>query len=91
LGLETGRKGNHSVSLHIRKYLFSKFNNKCQKCDWAEKHPITGNVPLEIHHVNGNCTYNKEINLELLCPNCHSLTNNFGSLNTGNAKRYNNR
>ena len=31
--------------------------------------------PLEpyedVHHIDGNCTNNKEENLQLLCPNCH--------------------
>lgn len=45
-------------------------------------------MPLEVHHIDGNCTNNKEENLQLLCPNCHSLTPNSGSLNKGNSKRY---
>ena len=36
-------------------------------------------IPLEIHHIDGDCTNNKMENLQLLCPNCHSLTSNFGS------------
>jgi hypothetical protein len=31
---------------------------------------------------------NKEENLILLCPNCHSLTSTFGSLNIGNGRKY---
>jgi predicted HNH restriction endonuclease len=44
-------------------------------------HPITGNIPLQIHHIDGDATNNKEENLQLLCPNCHTLTENYGSLN----------
>lgn len=29
---------------------------------------------------------NKEENLELLCPNCHSLTDNFGALNKNSTR-----
>ena len=48
---------------------------------------FTGKIPLEVHHIDGDCTNNKEENLQLLCPNCHSLTENFGSRNK-NSKRY---
>ena len=34
-------------------------------------------VPLEIHHINGNNTDNRIENLQLLCPNCHALTSNY--------------
>ena len=62
-------------------------NNKCEKCNWGEEHPITHTVPLAVHHIDGDCTNNKIENLQLLCPNCHSLTENFGSLNK-NSKRF---
>ena len=71
----------------IRKYLLEKYNNKCQKCGWSEINPFTNKVPLHVHHKDGDCTNNNEDNLELLCPNCHSLTENFGSLNK-KSKRY---
>lgn len=71
----------------IKKYLMEKYDCKCQKCGWGEINPTTGNIPLEVHHIDGDCTNNKEENLELLCPNCHSLTPNNGSLNKI-SKRY---
>ena len=64
-----------------------KHDSKCQKCGWSEKNETTGNIPLEIHHIDGDCCNNSEENLQLLCPNCHSLTPNYGSLNK-NSKRY---
>ena len=47
----------------------------CEKCmlDTWQGQPI----PLEIHHINGNNTDNRLVNLLLLCPNCHALTNNY--------------
>ena len=78
---ENGCKGACSVSGYVKRYLFEKNNNKCQKCGWSEMNPYTNTIPLHIHHIDGDCTNNSEENLELLCPNCHSLTENFGILN----------
>lgn len=71
----------------IKRYLVAKYKG-CQLCGWNEINPTTGNSPLEVHHIDGNCTNNREENLQLLCPNCHSLTPNAGALNWGNSKRY---
>ena len=73
---------------YIRKFLMLKYNSRCEKCGWGELNLMTGNIPLEVHHINGDCTDNKLSNLQLLCPNCHSLTETFGALNRGNSKRY---
>lgn len=70
------------VSDNIRSYLFEKYDNKCQLCGWGVIHPITGKIPLEIHHIDGDKTNNKEENLQLLCPNCHALTVNYKYLNS---------
>ena len=58
-----------------------KYDFKCQRCGWGEVNPYTNRVPLQVHHIDGNSMNNKEENLVLLCPNCHSLTENFGSRN----------
>ena len=80
-GEETGLTIYGDVSNYVRRYLFDKYNCSCQICGWSEKNPVTKKVPLEIHHIDGNCLNNKEENLQLLCPNHHSLTPTFGSLN----------
>lgn len=87
-GQESGLKGKYEVSNHIRKYLFEKNNNACQKCGWNGINPVTGHVPLQIHHIDGDCLNNSENNLELLCPNCHSLTETFGNLNKTSSRVY---
>ena len=48
---------------------------KCECCgttEWYGK-PIN----LEIHHINGVRSDNRLENLQLLCPNCHSYTENW--------------
>ena len=45
---------------------------KCEKCGLSEWLGVQ--IPLELHHIDGD-TYNNNIeNLEILCPNCHALT-----------------
>ncbi len=74
-------------SSHIRRFLLEQANNRCPRCGWGEVHPVTRNVPLEINHIDGDATNNNPSNLELLCPNCHSLTPNFRNLNKGKSTR----
>lgn len=48
---------------------------KCECCgltEWQGKE-----IPLELHHINGNHNDNRIENLQLLCPNCHAQTDNF--------------
>ncbi len=61
----------------MKRWLFEKHNNKCQKCGWNEVNVYTGNIPLEIHHIDADHTNNFPSNFELLCPNCHSLTDTY--------------
>lgn len=75
------------VSRHIRRYLFEQANNKCTLCGWGEINPTTGKSPLEIDHIDGNCMNNRPENLQLICPNCHSLTPTYRSLNKGNGNK----
>lgn len=82
-----GKRGLEEVSSKIRRYLFEKNNNKCEKCGWNKVHPITRKVPLTINHIDGDCHNNKPSNLELICWCCHSLTPNFGGLNKGSGRK----
>jgi 5-methylcytosine-specific restriction endonuclease McrA len=50
--------------------------HKCEMCgieNWLGK-----DITLELHHVDGNRFNNELSNLQILCPNCHSLTPNHG-------------
>lgn len=85
-GEESGMRGRTGISRHIRRYLFDRFDNKCCKCGWGKTNPTTNSVPLEVDHIDGDHTNNNESNLELLCPNCHSLTPTYKSLNKGKGR-----
>ena len=80
-GLENGVVGQYSISNHIKHYMFTKHNYKCEKCGWSQINPFTQTLPLEIHHKDGDYRNNNEDNLELLCPNCHSLTQSYKGAN----------
>lgn len=77
------------LSATIRMYLIEQAGFKCSMpgCGWGKVNPTTGNVPLEIEHVDGNCMNNHPDNLIVMCPNCHSLTPTYRALNKGNSTR----
>lgn len=57
---------------------------KCERCgrtEW-EGEPI----PLQLHHINGVRSDNRIENLQLLCPNCHALTDNYCGRNTNHIR-----
>jgi 5-methylcytosine-specific restriction endonuclease McrA len=76
-----GRIRGNYVSGYIRRYLLNESNYKCSQCGWSKINPHTGNVPLEIDHIDGDRTNSKRENLRVLCPNCHSLTSTYRALN----------
>lgn len=89
-GLVSGTRGVTSkfLSKHMERYLREKFNERCVICGWNVIHPITKRPPLEIDHIDGNPNNNREENLRLICPNCHSLTRNYRNLNKGNGRSW---
>lgn len=73
-------------SVSCKKYLIEKHGNSCMECGWDKVNLTTGNVPIELEHIDGNSENNSLDNLKLLCPNCHSLTPTYKALNLGNGR-----
>jgi len=73
----------------VRNWLLDRANRQCQKCGWCEVHPITNKPPLQINHIDGDPFNHSPDNLEVLCPNCHALTESFGNLNRGRGRKLN--
>lgn len=84
---ENGLRGEGQLSLYVRRYLLDKANYCCEKCGWNKTNPVTQKSPLEIHHIDGDWSNNCLENLQVLCPNCHSLTETYKNLNNNDVKR----
>ena len=72
---------NFITSSHLRKRLIDEniLENKCYICgiiNWNDKY-----ISLHLDHINGNNLDHRLENLRILCPNCHSQTDTFGSKN----------
>jgi hypothetical protein len=74
------REGSSISRRTVKRLLFSYGlkEEACERCGWAERRPSDGLIPLHLHHVNGDGNDNRVENLEVLCPNCHALTDNYG-------------
>lgn len=62
----------YTRAVHSKPHLIKVRGHKCEQCNlakWNEK-----DIPLEIHHKDGDRTNNEFDNLELVCCNCHALT-----------------
>jgi 5-methylcytosine-specific restriction endonuclease McrA len=63
----------------IKTYLIYTRGHKCEECrntTWLNKQ-----IPLELHHKDGDITNIELSNLQLVCPNCHTLTDTYKSKN----------
>jgi endogenous inhibitor of DNA gyrase (YacG/DUF329 family) len=94
---EAIERGEKNLSLNIesnntffKRYLIEQHGAKCMRCGWQEINKFSNRIPIELEHKDGNCTNNNIDNLELLCPNCHSLTATYKGANKrpGGSKRY---
>lgn len=73
------KKGNAIKSANMLNAIVKLRGHKCECCGNAfwQNQPI----PLEVHHIDGDNLNNVLENLQLLCLNCHALTENFRGKN----------
>lgn len=71
----------HGHSNFVREYLLTQADYKCSQCGFSGVNPKTGNTILQVDHIDGNYLNNRVENLRVLCPNCHTMTETYGSLN----------
>jgi hypothetical protein len=67
----------------LRRWLVERYGEECWLCGWDTVHCLSGRVPLEVDHINGNHDDDTPTNLRLICPNCHSLTPTYKGHNRG--------
>lgn len=70
---------------NAKKALVYLRGNKCECCGLTKWNGE--DIPLEIHHIDGKHLNNELSNLQLLCPNCHALTDNWRGKNINNNKK----
>lgn len=91
----TGKLSGHSNSKNndirpfVRKYLLEKYNFMCVKCGFSGTNKKSGKSILQVNHIDGNSENSRPENLELICLNCHAMTENFMGLNRGKSTRKN--
>jgi hypothetical protein len=86
-GDETGNY-RHGISSVIREYLLKKNDYKCQSCGFSGVNQKTQKSILQIDHIDGRWENSSPNNLRVLCPNCHALTETYGSLNMGKGRKW---
>jgi RNase P subunit RPR2 len=61
----------------IKEHVKEERCERCQRTLWNGE-----NIPLELHHKNGNRKDHRLDNLEFLCPNCHAQTETYRAKNS---------
>jgi hypothetical protein len=69
----------NSHKLKLRLLRDNVFPHRCMNCKLTAWLGLP--IPLELHHIDGNNHNPSKENLQLLCPNCHALTNNYRGKN----------
>lgn len=70
----------------LKQYLLEKRGYKCECCKnttWLNE-----TILLTVHHINGDAYDNHLENLQLLCWNCHAVTDNYGKKNKNGTRQF---
>jgi DNA-binding CsgD family transcriptional regulator len=72
---------------HLKGRLFDAGvkTRRCESCGLSEWRGLA--IPLALHHVNGDRHDNRLENLQILCPNCHGLTDTWAGRNIRRARQ----
>ncbi len=70
-----------SLKTHLSRE-YGYFCAICSISEWQGK-----KISLQLDHIDGDAGNNNPANLRLICPNCHSQTETFGSKNKGNGRK----
>lgn len=62
-----------------RRRVLEEQDHRCNKCGISEWQGVK--ITLELDHIDGNTQNNARLNLEGLCPNCHSITDTWRGRN----------
>lgn len=75
------REGRNTARSHLKGRLIRAglLRPECYECGLTHWHGRL--LSLQLHHCNGRKNDNRIENLQLLCPNCHSLTPNYSGRN----------
>lgn len=82
---EIDRKPDHVKS---RLLTYGIKENRCESCGISGNNGWMGkNITIELHHIDGCRSNNNVSNLQMLCPNCHSQTDNYRNRNAKKRKK----
>jgi hypothetical protein len=75
-------KGRRTSRGHLKQRLVAAGlkKNRCERCGLTEWQGLP--INMQLHHRNGDGQDNRLENLEFLCANCHSQTENWGGRNS---------
>lgn len=65
----------YSRASRLKPHVIKERGHQCEVCKLSTW--LDSQIPIEIHHIDGNRSNNVSKNLQLLCPNCHAQTDNF--------------
>lgn len=84
----SGEHGSYKGPVLLKRLIENGYKEyKCEQCGLTEWQGQP--IPLTLHHKDGNHSNNRLENLQVLCPNCHALTDNFAGKNINKGKRIN--